>query len=93
MPDDINTLNDSWGLSAQERREHDFITQHLSLDEIEAVAWACDKANDVIQAQYYFACAKRDCTKEVLELLTEIIEDNVKIKTVKLGVPLFLYYS
>lgn len=93
MHDDYDIPNDASELSDQERVEQDFIGQYLSLEEIESIAIACERVEDVILAQYYFACVKRDVDVENLRLLAEIVEDKLKIMGVRLGIPELGYFS
>lgn len=92
MQDDYE-IPDVSELSDQERAEHEFIEQRLSLDEIMDIAWACERVEDIVQAQYYFARAKEEGSSEILSLLDEITEDRLKIARVRLGKPEFVFYS
>lgn len=85
--------NDASRLTDQERTEHEFIEQQLSLEEIESIALACERIEDIVWAQYYFARAKQEKSPEMLSLLDEITEDTLKITRVRLGKPEFVFYS
>lgn len=87
IPNDTSTLSD------QEMIEYEFIEQYLSLDEMESIALACERVEDVILSQFFFARAKQEGSTEKLNLLAEIVEDRLKIKGVKLGIPEFGYFS
>ena len=93
MQDDYEIPNDASELTDQERAEHEFIERQLSWDEIMDIALACEREEDVVQAQYYFARAKQEGSPEILSLLDEITEDRLKIATVRLGKPEFVFYS
>lgn len=92
MQDDYE-IPDVSELSDQEYAEHMFIEQQLSSDEIINIAFACERVEDIVQAQYYFARARQEGSFEILSLLDEITEDRLKISGVRLGVPEFVFYS
>jgi len=90
---DDHEIPDVSELTEQELKEHRFIEQYLNDEEIMSVALACARVEDIIAAQLYFARAKQEGTREKLGLLSEIDDDRLKIKSVKLGVPDFEFYS
>ena len=57
------------------------------------VAFACDSPNDVISAQFYFACLLRDEPEKALNLLGQLDLEGLGIKRVRLGVPQFSFLS
>lgn len=93
MHDDYEIPNDASELSDQERTEHEFIEQQLSDEEIMSIALACKRIGDVVRAQYYFARTKQEGIPQTLSLLNELVDDRLKISSVRMGVPEFVFYS
>ncbi|HML95013.1 MAG TPA: hypothetical protein PKC29_06250 [Thermodesulfobacteriota bacterium] len=89
MYDDYDIPNGVSGLSDREREEHMFIESQLTDEELMAVALSCRRVEDVIPAQWYFACGKQGGNPHTLSLLREATEDRLRISEVRLGVPLF----
>jgi len=96
MSKDLNEVLDvslSEELTDQERQEHDFIGEVLEDEEIMSVAFACEKGEDVIPSQFYFATKKKEGVPEVFSLLAEAVENKLRIKGMKRGAPLFDFKS
>lgn len=96
MHDDFEVPEDCSELTDQEWAEHKLIEQYLEDEELMAVALACERGVtyvDMVLSQLYFALAKRDGDSEKLGILVEIVQDKLKIRSVKLGVPDFAFFS
>ena len=76
MHNDYDIPNGVSGLSNRQREEHVFIENQLSDEELMAVALSCKRAEDVIPAQWYFACWERGKNPHTLSPLEEAMKTS-----------------